>query len=997
MDVPRPQAQITEHRRFPASLFQESREVPPERVRLKPDQVADDRYTVRTSDAGCDLPLRSRQDLRELRFFTGAGPAEGLDRPGLALSIAQLADLGWKFFASTTAGVAEVGRYGAYNALTDGGFALRDVEARLGPNTAPLQADTPERMAAFYATPDGRKLHELESAGYSYFDGAGRATGAFGPALEVGREEPWLRVDPADVPRLGGALAAFEGFRQAAPGLELARKAWTFAQGYQPGAVPDTDILPVLGADPRFGPIARLCRDVSGSESTLQVLAPHIGATAPAEVRAAALAVLEPGRYVSSRVRAAVAGGAVRELAADPACAPAARLLDAMGDLNDDLRAGVADLLLRRPEVAESAKDMLALANEVARVPRSHRQAAALEAPFARAVELSPGDAKLAEASALLAGVQDAGLRDAFLVELATNREAGLDVAVAKCLRKAASASSSAARELGLAQARKGSPDRVRLVDALVAGTQEDLLLLTALLEAGPKVDLPGFARELLGAVSDKQAGVLGPRLFAVLTEPAAVRTLAAARLLAKPESQGRLFRHMAQHPEESSANLALAARAAAGADKTFSSDRDFAAGARLVDHFLRAPSDRERLALADGASDLARYALGYYLLATPPATPLSTLAQGLLQELPAQDGAPLGRRILEAVSREEGPSQLADGAKHLLVEGLGADTQVRIEKALLERRAALGSSAEVKALAREILADLFQAGDRTRAGKGFLSWLREDPALTRDVDLVLAAARGSAEGAALIVVEGFLGEGTLGERLAGALEKVGRNGWNHREGGRTARAWLAATEGDDRFVTAREWLARLAPEGSPEETAFVVGWASLRYADRLSTREGSLEAGASLLASLSPSTAGDLPRRVLDHLGQDPGLRLASRLVAAVPEHEQLRFATRAVDGLRAGSWKEGLPAAGRALAASLVEHSAAAPEASKQVLAWLAETPPYSASMATLAGLAMREPEDIVKVLEDLDALLADRPGIEQSEDGVRVGDVSLPIAAR
>lgn len=994
MDVPPPQARITQHRRFPASVFQKTREVGADRVRLGADEVVDGRYTVRTSDASSDLPLRSRQDLQELQFFTAGGPTDGLARPGLALSIAQLADLGWKFFASTAAGVAEVGRYGAYNALTDGGFHLQGVHARLGANTAPLQADTPERMAAFYATPEGQRLHELEGAGYSFFDGSGRAAGAF-QGREVGRREPWLPVDPAAVSTLGDRLQGFERFREAAPDVGTARKAWDFAQAYTPGAVPATALLGTLSADPRFGPVGRLCRAVGrtgyGSEDALQVLAPHIAST---DVKAAALAVLAPGRYVSTSVRSAVAVAALQELQQDPAYAPATRLLAAMGELRDDLRTGVSDLLLRRPEVADSAPEMLQLAAEIGRLPHYGRSTAALEAPFARAVELSPGDVKMAEASELLAGLRDQGLRDGFLVELTSNWEAGIGAAVATCLRDADRQQRAAALDLGLAWARKGTPELRRLVEALVDSSQAGLVTLTALLEAGPKVGAPGFLRELardvLKGLPDEEAAVAGPRLFGLLAaeEPAASRWVEAAQVLAKPQSQGRLFRHAAEHPEETPENHAMAARVATGADRTYSSDRDFEAGARLVEHFA---TDRARLALAGGLSTLSRYALGYYLLAVKPGTPLGEMAAELLQELPDEDAASLGHRLLDAVAREEGNAALATGTKHLLAEKLRPETQDCLQRALLRHRGAL----DVKALASDVLPELYQAAERTAAARGFLSWLREDPALARDADILLQAGGANTE-----ILESFLRDGSLGEQLAATLERLGRRTWNRREAGQAARACLDAAAGDSRFAESTRWAAALAPAGSSEEATFVVGWAALRYAQGLATRQGRVDAAASIVASLSPSTAGDLPLRVMDHLaGLEPdlaaGLDLAKRLSPAMPENERLGFAIEVTNAVRQEEWKDGVASAARSVGALLAERTTDLPAAAKAVLGWLAETPPYRERPERLAGLALQPPEEIVKTLEDVEGLLAGRPEISRTAETVQVGDVSLPIA--
>lgn len=138
----------------------------------KPDQVR-----VRPNDSEHLYPLRSTEDLRELTT---------LQDPCSPAALKSLASDRWRFYS----GEAELGLYGAYNALSDQG----QVTARRDHQSLALTPEKAEALVAFYADKSSPWL-QLEGQGYRFYTPQGQPLSTFeasqGPA-RIGRETPWF-------------------------------------------------------------------------------------------------------------------------------------------------------------------------------------------------------------------------------------------------------------------------------------------------------------------------------------------------------------------------------------------------------------------------------------------------------------------------------------------------------------------------------------------------------------------------------------------------------------------------------------------------------------------------------------------------------------------------------------------------------------------------------------------------------------------------------------
>lgn len=105
-------------------------------------RVLEDRFYFCCPDSKAEHPVRSLNDLREARFFSGGGESSELEDPELAESLKILGDQGgWQFRAFHEG--PSLGGYGAYNLLTesDQGFLFTDHK---------LSRESLTQAAAFY-------------------------------------------------------------------------------------------------------------------------------------------------------------------------------------------------------------------------------------------------------------------------------------------------------------------------------------------------------------------------------------------------------------------------------------------------------------------------------------------------------------------------------------------------------------------------------------------------------------------------------------------------------------------------------------------------------------------------------------------------------------------------------------------------------------------------------------------------------------------------------
>lgn len=179
---------------------------------------------VRTPDQKSLLPVKDAEDLKELLVFAGQEPASGLAHPELAAELQQMAQEGWRFSATEH---AELGPYGAYNALTDPRHGLSGLAAQQG-NLLGLPVGSEEELqnlASFYREDP---LGTLERKGYQFFDGHGQRRAAFGsqaPASIGKSGEVWLPVNQA------ARLAEFELLDPDMPNPALTARALAYRHG----------------------------------------------------------------------------------------------------------------------------------------------------------------------------------------------------------------------------------------------------------------------------------------------------------------------------------------------------------------------------------------------------------------------------------------------------------------------------------------------------------------------------------------------------------------------------------------------------------------------------------------------------------------------------------------------------------------------------------------------------------------------------------------------
>lgn len=183
------------------------------------EQGGQEAERLRVTPAGLEapLPIRTVADLQEaVAFQEGQPPAD-------AGALPRLAAQGWRFFAEVEETQAEVGLYGAYNALTDPGLGLSGLEARReGIRVGLGDADSAHSLADFTDDParggeTGPLLADLEARGYRFYEATGREHGAFEASgvqgYAVGRDgEAWFPLAHLDPDRADKQLDTFAGF-----------------------------------------------------------------------------------------------------------------------------------------------------------------------------------------------------------------------------------------------------------------------------------------------------------------------------------------------------------------------------------------------------------------------------------------------------------------------------------------------------------------------------------------------------------------------------------------------------------------------------------------------------------------------------------------------------------------------------------------------------------------------------------------------------------------
>ncbi len=185
-----------------------------------------ERLLVKPPDSDLPLPLRSSEDLQEVRVFSGELPAEKLVEPELGLALQDLSAHGWLFEAQP----GQVGAYGAYNALTEPARSLPELRARKGERSVALSREVVGELRDFTLQ---SPLARLEDQGYVFLDDRGEPASAYlvGSRGNVGRDgEAWLPVDQA-TPE---TLSAYRAWREAAPDAATAARAWELAHRQPP-------------------------------------------------------------------------------------------------------------------------------------------------------------------------------------------------------------------------------------------------------------------------------------------------------------------------------------------------------------------------------------------------------------------------------------------------------------------------------------------------------------------------------------------------------------------------------------------------------------------------------------------------------------------------------------------------------------------------------------------------------------------------------------------
>lgn len=230
--VPRPPSRFLAKRSFYVPLLMDrftevSRAEVPKLIEKHPD-----RLLVQPGDAEVPLPLRSAEDLREITLID-QGQAEKLPQAPIGEQLKSLAEDGWRFHN----GDDEVGLYGAYNILTeDEGWPQQLVVKRGSALIDLTESSELARMSRFYQA--DTTAGELERMGFELYDGNGQAKSAYGLAgasYQVGAKgEKWFSP-PADRNRALNDLESFQRLRGAAPSLERAQLAWDFVRAERRG------------------------------------------------------------------------------------------------------------------------------------------------------------------------------------------------------------------------------------------------------------------------------------------------------------------------------------------------------------------------------------------------------------------------------------------------------------------------------------------------------------------------------------------------------------------------------------------------------------------------------------------------------------------------------------------------------------------------------------------------------------------------------------------
>ncbi|MEW6278997.1 MAG: hypothetical protein AB1758_10265, partial [Candidatus Eremiobacterota bacterium] len=780
---------------------------------------------VRPKDSQVLLPLNSVDDVRELSVFASRAPASDLRHADLARGLQAAAQAGWRFYSEE----AEVGLYGAYNALTDLSHGLTGVQAGKGDERLALTMELARELARFEGTPC--VWRDLEAAGYRFFRPDGTPVSAFSASrggAQVGQREPWFSADLLVADRWREQLAEFQAVGHRGRFEDLCR--WDRSQP-ETARVARTVLKEVPEhAEAAFASLRENGDVLAAVASQDQAAAVRLGlALLPEALRDR---VLPDPRAI----RVLLDGGPVSSLPADLAVPQGRRLLEGL-----DTGAARWTLQAVPPDSDPSAARLFdrVLANPQAPPDRD----------WAREfLEATHG------ASALV-GFPDLGLSPTGRTQLAAflldHPPEGLaELALDSPADQAALGRhlvgrlpSTAATRLVLRAATGPEPFRAVLQDpdADVRDLAEELLDRTnpaacrAVLEALPDSPIAVYARELAGQLKGPEAVHAVARAALNEREPAGLlqaSLTALERLVWKPE-----------HGEEDRLLLGKSAL-------RLRSDDRAALGLRLA----------ERLPL-ESALEAVRLGLGQGSLVDALEKADERLGQALAGELGVQPDSELKhwdsrRELYVQALRHPERSPLENGIEALgelerkdpIVGQVERDDRLRLARRLLEQARANPERRDAAELALKLVAP--GSSGELRALRAALEHPDvSTPASFGSLGLTLLSCLGTEAGPALLremerfpearadfyrrLAEGIPGERVRAEIFQAALAQTGRTraileGANHQVDRAEVGRRLVAEEGGPHADLARElW------EGEPAPQVQQVAAAVLDHPDR--------------------------------------------------------------------------------------------------------------------------------------------------------------------
>ncbi|MGE0492469.1 MAG: hypothetical protein AB7S38_24860 [Vulcanimicrobiota bacterium] len=353
------QVHYFQKRRFYVPLLMDAyKEVTPSQVEeYLGSHPQTDRLRVQPADAAVRLPLRSPEDLGEVKDLAGNS-----SHKSLASQLHDLASREFRFLATFEGQQVEVGLYGAYNTLTDAAHGLSELTlARRGTLLAISSPEQLQRVDAFYA--GSHPLAGLENGGYSFFEENKQPVGAYvlanhGQAKSwIGhQDEPWLLARASDFQ--ADDLQTFARLREAGS-LELAQQAFALDKGTLDGKA-SPEVVPVLAVHPSYAPMAgfatHLVEGLDGERARTQLLNEALVARSHSSPEAKAGVVARALRAGDgSAAYQKIADRAMQSLANEATYEQACQLYNA-AKLSPEGKVTMAALLLEKPELAAPDK-----------------------------------------------------------------------------------------------------------------------------------------------------------------------------------------------------------------------------------------------------------------------------------------------------------------------------------------------------------------------------------------------------------------------------------------------------------------------------------------------------------------------------------------------------------------------------------------------------------------------------------------------------------------